>query len=110
MTDADKLNRIKTLTGEMGKDALFTEYLNMAASEILAWMYSAYPSIPEDATVPVKYDQVQVSAVITAYTVKGAEGETTHIENGVHNYFKYEDMVSYIRNHVYPLVYLGAEE
>lgn len=109
MTDQQKYNRISILTGVSDSD-LLGEYLNMAETEIIAWMYSSYPSIPEGATMPPKYEQIQISAVIAALSVQGAEGETTHIENGVHNYFKYEDMVSYIRQHVYPLVYLGAEE
>ena len=109
MTDAEKLNRINLILGTEGQDELLAEYLSMAASEIISWMYSSYPEIPEGATVPAKYEQVQVSAVIAGITVQGAEGETHHIENGVTNTFKYEDMVSYIRHHVYPLIYMGAE-
>ena len=112
MTDAEKLTMIKTLLedgGEMPSDEKLTAYLSIAKSEILAWIYHLVGGVPEDVTVvPSKYDQTQIYAVIAGYTQAGAEGEQTHIENGVHRHFRYAEMLDYIHNNVLPLVRVGA--
>ena len=112
MTDAEKLTMIKTLLedgGEMPSDEKLTAYLSIAKSEILAWIYHLVGGVPEDVTVvPSKYDNTQIYAVIAGYTQAGAEGEQTHIENGVHRHFRYAEMLDYIHNNVLPLVRVGA--
>ena len=108
---AEELRRLKVILGIEGSDsdALLSEYLNMASNEIISWIYSSYPEIPEGAVLPAKYTETLIQAVASAYNIRGAEGEKSHSENGVQNVFKYEDLISYIRQHVYPYVYLGAE-
>ena len=112
MTDSEKLTMIKTLLedgGEMPSDEKLTAYLSIAKSEILAWIYHLVGGVPEDVTVvPSKYDQTQIYAVIAGYTQAGAEGEQTHIENGVHRHFRYAEMLDYIHNNVLPYVRVGA--
>ena len=105
MTAEAKLNRVKKLLGETeADDALLTEYLSMAEEEILNWLYTRFSEVPEGTTMPSKFDQVQVQAVVNGFTVAGAEGESIHIENGIHRYFKYTDMVDYIHSNVAPYV------
>ena len=72
--------------------------------EILNWLYERYEEVPEGTTLPAKYDQVQIFAVIAGFSVAGAEGESRHIENGIHRYFKYPDMLAYIKSNVSPYV------
>lgn len=112
MTDAEKLTMIKTLLedgGEMPSDEKLTAYLSIAKSEILAWIYHLVGGVPDDVTeVPSKYDNTQIYAVIAGYTQAGAEGEQTHIENGVHRHFRYAEMLDYIHNNVLPFVRVGA--
>ena len=112
MTDAEKLTMVKTLLddgGEMPSDEKLTAYLSIAKSEILAWIYHLVGGVPDDVTeVPSKYDMTHIYAVIAGYTQAGAEGEQTHIENGVHRHFRYAEMLDYIHNNVLPLVRVGA--
>ena len=113
MTDAQKLDIIKTLlddgTGYLPSDTTLNTYITLAANEILAWKYHLVGGIPEDVTeVPSLDEGAQIYAVVAGYTHAGAEGEQTHIENGVHRHFMYEDMIGYIRNHVLPYVRVGA--
>ena len=112
MTDAQKLETVKTLLddgGEMPSDEKLNTYLLLAGNEILAWKYHLVGGVPDDvAMVPTIDEGAQIYAVIAGYTHAGAEGETQHIENGVHRHFLYEDMIGYIRNHVLPLVRVGA--
>lgn len=112
MTDAQKLITLQTLLedgGDVPSDEKLNTYLSISANEILAWMYHLVGGVPSGVTdVPEKYDGIQVYAVVAGYTQAGAEGEQTHIENGVHRNFRYSDMLDYIHNHVLPIVRVGA--
>ena len=113
MTDAEKLLTVKTLlddgTGYLPTDEKLNTYITLAGNEILAWKYHLVGGIPANVNdVPTVDEGAQIYAVIAGYTHAGAEGEQTHIENGVHRHFMYEDMIGYIRNHVLPIVRVGA--
>lgn len=112
MTDAQKLLTVKTLLedgGEVPSDEKLTTYIMLAGSEILAWKYHLVGGVPSNVTdVPSVDEGAQIYAVIAGYTHAGAEGEQTHIENGVHRHFIYEDMIGYIRNHVLPIARVGS--
>ena len=112
MTDAQKLITLQTLLsdgGDVPSDEKLNTYLALSANEILAWKYHLVGGVPDDVTdVPMADEGAQIYAVVSGYTHAGSEGEQTHIENGVHRHFMYEDMVGYIRNHVLPYVRVGA--
>ena len=108
MTPEQKLNRLKILLNVGGddipEDSELYEYLDIASEEILNWLYVRSGAVPADAIFPSIYDNVQVMAVVAAVNLVGAEGETIHIENGTHRYFRYDDLLAYIRAHVQPYV------
>ena len=112
MTDAEKISKIKTLLddgGEMPTDAKLLTYLSMAGNEILSWMYHLIGGVPTDVTtVPIRYENTQIYAVVAGYTQAGAEGESNHSENGVTRDYRYSDMLDYIHNNVLPYVRVGA--
>lgn len=112
MTNAQKLITLQTLLedgGDVPSDEKLNTYLAVAGNEILSWIYHLVGGVPTNVTeVPSKYDSIQVYSVIAGYTQAGAEGEQTHIENGVHRQFRYSDMLDYIHNHVLPYVRVGA--
>lgn len=113
MTDAEKLLTVKTLlddgTGYLPSDTTLNTYIALSKSEILAWMYHLIGGVPDDVTdVPAKYETTQIYAVVAGFTHAGAEGEQTHIENGVHRHYIYSDMLDYIHNNVLPFVRVGA--
>ena len=112
MTDEQKLETLKTLLEDGGlvpSDEKLNTYLTIAQGEILAWMYHLIGGVPSDVTaIPAKYEGTQIYAVVVGYTHAGAEGEQTHIENGVHRHFMYSDMLDYIHDHVLPFVRVGA--
>ena len=110
MTDLQKLNRLKILLGDEAPndDTLLEEYLAIAKDEILNWLYIRLGGVPaEVASVPAVYEQTQIMAVLAAYNIRGAEGQTLHIENGMHRDFVYDDLVKYVRTHVFPYVRLS---
>lgn len=112
MTNEQKLITLQTLLedgGDVPSDEKLNTYLAVAGDEILSWIYHLVGGVPTNVTeVPSKYDSIQVYSVIAGYTQAGAEGEQTHIENGVHRHFRYSDMLDYIHNHVLPYVRVGA--
>lgn len=113
MTDAEKLASIKKLiadgSGYVPSDETINEYIARSKDEILQWMYHLVGGVPSDVTaVPTKYETVQIYSVVAGWTQSGAEGEQTHIENGVHRHFRYSDMLDYIHNNVLPYVRVGA--
>ena len=112
MTFDHKLTTLRTLLedgGEVPSDEKLNVYLSLSANEILAWKYHLVGGVPESVTeVPSLDEGAQIYAVVAGYTHAGAEGESQHVENGVHRTFMYEDMIGYIRNHVLPYVRVGA--
>ena len=113
MTDIEKLAMVKTLlddgTGYLPSDEKLNVYIAAAGQEILNWRYHLIGGVPDDVTtVPAAFEMMQIYAVIAGYTQAGAEGEETHIENGVHRHFRYADMLDYIHNNVLCYVRVGA--
>ena len=113
MTDAQKILTLQTLlddgTGMMPSVEKLNTYLELSKLEILSWKYHLIGGVPSTVTdVPATDEAAQIYAVVAGYTHAGAEGEQTHIENGVHRHFIYEDMIGYIRNHVLPYARVGA--
>lgn len=109
MTTVEKLSLVKTILGisasDTSLDSELTAYLDMAGEEILNWLYINHPNKhASEKNVPIRYSMVQVHAVVNGYSHKGAEGETVHNENGINRTFKYDDMIAYIRSHVFQLV------
>ena len=105
MTEAEKLLMVKTILDidetDTSEDYLISVYLTAASREIIAWRYS-YGNT-EVTEIPNEYEMTQVFAVVAGYSIGGAEGQTSHSENGINRTFQYADMVNYIRAHVIPI-------
>ena len=105
MTEEAKHSMVKTLLDidatDTSEDGLITVYLTASKKEIIAWRYSY--GATKVTEVPEEYEMTQIFAVVAGYSIGGAEGQTTHTENGINRTFKYADMVSYIHAHVIPL-------
>lgn len=109
MTLQRKLQMVKTSLSIQADDVTLDGelyvYLDMAAMEILNWLYINKPSKRSEVkNVPERYEIVQIQAVVNGYSHKGAEGEIVHNENGINRQFVYDDMVSYIRHRVFQLI------
>ena len=108
MTTEAKLAQVKTFLGisDTSEDALLTAYLASAKDEILAWVYSYTEDYNSDeptiTDVPKELEQIQIHAVVSGFGIRGAEGQTSHGENGISRAFKYDDMISYIHNKCIP--------
>lgn len=81
MTDQQKIAQFVLLTGETDEELAAT-YLDVAGGMVVQ---RAYPFVADRSslTVPEQYDQHQVQLAINLWARRGAEGETSHDENGV---------------------------
>ena len=100
MTTAELITQINLMMGESYDDSLLSDYITLAQKECLRWEYQLIgePETP-DYTV---YDNVVIGAVICGMSIRGAENETQHSENGILRGFHHTDMSDYIRNHITP--------
>lgn len=85
MTESQKLERLKVLSGETDESVLST-FLDLAGERILR---RAYPFRSDIRDVPIKYHSTQIDIALYLLNKRGAEGETAHSENGISR--SYED-------------------
>lgn len=108
MTAQDKLAKVKAILGITGNtyDNTLNAYLEMAHQEIISWRFSYVKTAEEMSlmSVPYEYEITQINAVVAGYSIRGAENEYQHGENGISRGFKYEDMRAYIRGNVNTMV------
>ena len=84
MTEAEKLEKLKILTGE--KDVnLLKGYIYIAGEEVLN---RAYPfGRPNGARVPEEYEANQINIAVFLLSKNGAEGQTIMNENGIYRMY-----------------------
>lgn len=81
MTLNDKLAMMKVwLDDNEADDDSLVAYLNIAGSVIIN---KAYPYDDTVTEVPKRYDALQCEMAAYLYNKQGAEGQTTHDENGI---------------------------
>lgn len=68
--------------------------------------YRGAPEDEETVTVTyndlvlVKYDYIEIMAVVIGYNLSGAEGQKSHSEIGVGRSFEYSNMIQYVHSNV----------
>lgn len=85
MTEADKLKMVKAMTGEQNDEVLST-YLAIAGNKVLKRLC---PFGTTTTAVPDRYALNQVEIACFLLNKRGAEGQTSHSENGISR--SYED-------------------
>lgn len=92
MTDAEKIARVQILVDndEDATDNLIQVYLEDAKATIMHRMYPfKIPMITDsegnesEADMPSRYDNLQCKLASRYFLRRGAEGETSHNENGI---------------------------
>lgn len=82
MTDIEKRDAFaQSIAPDTEGDSVLDGLLSLAASLILNRMYPF--GYDETKTVPLRYEQIQIQLAVELYTHKGAEGQTSHSENGI---------------------------
>jgi hypothetical protein len=99
MTQEEKLTALKSMVGNSDPDEMLSTYLDFAGSKILA---KAYPYQNDVTEVPVQYAHLQVEIAAYMLNKRGAEGQTSHTENGVSRSYENGDIPSSMLKAVIP--------
>lgn len=101
MTDAEKLTALKLIVMGNYSDELLSAYLAMAGQKVIN---RAYPYDSSVTTVPARYEQNQLQ--IAAYMIhkRGAEGQTSHTENGITRQYENADVPASLLKDITPMV------
>lgn len=89
MTDVEKLTMLKVMVGDADADEVLSTYLTLAGRKIIA---KAFPYKPDVTEVPAQYDYLQVEIAAYMLNKRGAEGETSHSENGISRSYENADI------------------
>ncbi len=103
MTDKEKLETLKSLVEIVGdtKDKALTVYLGLAAQKILERLY---PFDKEQREVPERYAFRQCEIAAYFWYKRGAEGETSHSENGISRTYENADVPESMMKGIVPFV------
>ena len=98
MTESQKLERLKVLSGETDESVLST-FLDLAGERILR---RAYPFRSDIRDVPIKYHSTQIDIALYLLNKRGAEGETAHNENGISRSYESATVPDSMLKHITP--------
>ena len=87
------------MVGSSDSDEVLSTYLNFAGSKILA---KAYPYQNDVTEIPDQYSYLQVEIAAYMLNKRGAEGQTSHTENGVSRSYENGDVPSSMLKSVVP--------
>lgn len=99
-----QLERLKLLLGITGddEDLLLEMYLTLAGDKILARLYPY--KMPENAEIPARYVSLQLQIASYLYGKRGAEGQTSHSENGIARTYENGDVPGSMLREIVPFV------
>lgn len=80
MTTTERCGYLTVMSGETDTNVLLT-YIELATERVLNKMYPF--GIPENATIPSKYEFTMLEIACYLINKRGAEGQVSHSENGI---------------------------
>lgn len=103
MAISEKLTALKTrIAPDVADDSLLNELLEQAGAIVLNRRFPFGYS--EGTEVPAQYDRIQLSIAVELYSRRGAEGETSHSENGINRTYEVGDISPSLIKQIIPLV------
>lgn len=105
MESNEKLAELRLIVETDEGDNVLLSYLDQAKDVILNRMYP-YGNDEEYASmdVPKRFEYKQIRIAAYFMNKRGAEGETQHIENGIHRNYKSSDVPEDMLWDVFPVV------
>ena len=100
MTHEEKLQLLKAMVGESDTEEVLLAYLNIAGRKIIN---RAYPYGTDETEVPVRYDFLQCEIAAYLLNKRGAEGESSHSENGISRSYESADVPESLLGAVTPM-------
>lgn len=101
MTDTEKLAVLKQMITGSYSDEVLSAYLTLAGQKVLN---KAYPYDNSVTTVPERYESNQIQIAVYLINKRGAEGQTSHTENGITRQYENADIPSSLLKDITPHV------
>lgn len=106
MTEVDKLALLRVMVGqpvtdENWSDNVLLSYLKLAGEKIIN---RAYPYDDTVTEVPRRYGALQCEIASYLLNKRGAEGQTSHSENGVNRTYENADVPESLMSNVTPFI------
>ena len=106
MTEVDKLSLLRVMVGQPNdsdewSDGVLEAYLQIAGEKIIN---RAYPYDDTVTEVPRRYGVLQCEIACYLLNKRGAEGETSHSENGINRAYENADVPESLMSNVTPFV------
>ena len=98
MTESQKLEKLKALSGE-SDEILLSTFLDIAGERIL---HRLYPFKSEVQEIPECYHLTQIDIAVYLLNKRGAEGETAHSENGISRSYESASVPESMLKHITP--------
>ena len=82
MTDNEKLVSLRNaISPDTEAEEVLLDLLKTAEDLVLNRLYPF--GYPEGVSVPYRYERIQIQLAVELYTKRGAEGQSSHSENGI---------------------------
>lgn len=102
MTDLEKVQAVSLLIAPETANTDLLELLIKQAESII--LNRRYPyGAPENAIFPAQYEQLQIRIAVELYSKMGAEGQTSHKENGIDRTWESADVSPSLLKQITPL-------
>lgn len=102
MTDQEKLDLLKAMLGDSTESTIvLSTYLKIAGDKIIN---KAYPYSNDITEVPKRYNILQCEIAAYLINKRGAEGQTSHSENGISRSYENADIPASMLSSVTPHV------
>ena len=103
MTNSEKIARVSVLISPDTASTDLLSYLVEQAEGIVLNRLNPFGA-PEGATVPTRYENVTIRIAVELYSKMGAEGQTSHDENGIKRVWESGDVSSSLLKQIVPYV------
>lgn len=102
MTTEEKLVSLQVL---ISPDTANTELLMVLLGQAEGIVLNRrYPfGSPEGATVPARYEHIQIKIALELFSKMGAEGQTAHNENGINRTYEAADVSPSLLRRITPI-------
>ena len=102
MTNEEKITELAVLISpDTATDELLSILVKQAEGIVLNRRYPFGP--PEGATVPPKFEHIQMQIAVELFSKRGAEGQTAHGENGISRTYEAADVSPSLLRRITPI-------
>ena len=103
MTNSEKMARVSVLISpDTASTDLLTYLVEQAEGIVLNRLHPF--GVPEGAVVPARYENVLIRIAVELYSKMGADGQTSHDENGIRRVWESGDVSPSLLKQIVPYV------